>query len=606
MGTRHPPSHARALVQEAKKAGGRPPEALLAEARTIGDAGHAAEAIVRIVAATELPAPKRAAAAKEALALAMTVERTWRRVEVFGTILESVDHPDVEKAILDAAADVPPGEGRSSALAILTPHVSREGLGALFHLAAQNGAQAGEDAKAVLRIWTRLGHAQTVLAAIQEVPDAALRARLFAFVAHRKPDWADLTDGGLAARATEAVLSIEDIHAATESWRTLFQQAENRAAVDALRAGLEHADEAVRVALTSTVVGRLYKDRRDEEAAAVGDAALKTLDALPDDMARLRLCQNLVRAYTRAKDVERAQAALSQAEQVLASMDEEVAAKLRIKLAQAAGHEPASKPAAPRAKPRDAKHVQIPQIEPLDEPAQQSAEHAAPASGAATAPPTEAAGSRPTKAAGSRPTGPPARGFAEPRRDAADTARPKAGARHALALHATYDGGMSRAHLQAVARAAPLCDGFDLDLVLFGFPFDDIDSLVKAVATETNIGGGGKHIQHLAEGGHVTLVRCPDGALPPDDGTLGRFVATTPRPMEGHQRTLNDAKSAATGDASNGRICVIMGLGRSGLPRGWLEGIPFHYEITGRDVSLETATAMGILADRLRALGPPA
>ena len=45
-----------------------------------------------------------------------------------------------------------------------------------------------------------------------------------------------------------------------------------------------------------------------------------------------------------------------------------------------------------------------------------------------------------------------------------------------------------------------------------------------------------------------------------------------------------------------------MGLGRKGLPASFLKAAPAHLELTGRNVHLETATAMGVIAERMRTL----
>ncbi|MGB0651595.1 MAG: DUF531 family protein [Thermoplasmatota archaeon] len=163
---------------------------------------------------------------------------------------------------------------------------------------------------------------------------------------------------------------------------------------------------------------------------------------------------------------------------------------------------------------------------------------------------------------------------------------------HTLALWNTYDGGLGLPHLRAVARAAPLAAAFNLDLLLVAFPAD-LAAIAEAAATETGIGEGAGHLEALLEAGRVSAV---------DELTLddlpGWPVATTPKPDPERLETLERAKEV------HGRLCVLMGLGPRGLPRHVLEACPAHYEITGASVSLETATAMGILAERLRALGP--
>ena len=56
---------------------------------------------------------------------------------------------------------------------------------------------------------------------------------------------------------------------------------------------------------------------------------------------------------------------------------------------------------------------------------------------------------------------------------------------------------MKPTHYRAIARAAPLCYAYDLDLALVGFPTEDLDLIVKETITETNIGRGGKLLEVL-------------------------------------------------------------------------------------------------------------
>lgn len=153
---------------------------------------------------------------------------------------------------------------------------------------------------------------------------------------------------------------------------------------------------------------------------------------------------------------------------------------------------------------------------------------------------------------------------------------------HTLALVNTYEGGLKLPHLRAVARAAPVCHAFGLDLALLDFPVEDLASLVQAVESETGIGEGGRYLAGLHAAGRL-LDRAPR-----------TWVATTPKPAADKQAEL----------AGRGPICFLMGVGPKGLPAHMLEAAELHYEITGNGTSLETATAMGILAERLRALGP--
>jgi hypothetical protein len=44
-----------------------------------------------------------------------------------------------------------------------------------------------------------------------------------------------------------------------------------------------------------------------------------------------------------------------------------------------------------------------------------------------------------------------------------------------------------------------------------------------------------------------------------------------------------------------------MGLGKSGLPQSLLNQVQYHLELTGNNIPLETCTAMGVIAQQLRA-----
>jgi hypothetical protein len=169
----------------------------------------------------------------------------------------------------------------------------------------------------------------------------------------------------------------------------------------------------------------------------------------------------------------------------------------------------------------------------------------------------------------------------------------QASARHMLVLHDTYVGALGDPHLRAIARAAPLCEAFGLDLGLLNFPVQPGD-LEKAVR-DTRIGDAGRHLQSLLAEGRVHVLKWPV--------TDGFVVATTPNPEPKKAVDFAGAAQAAR-FAGAPRLVVVMGLGPKGLPGTILRDAPAHLELTGRGVSMETATAMGILADRLRQVPP--
>ena len=82
----------------------------------------------------------------------------------------------------------------------------------------------------------------------------------------------------------------------------------------------------------------------------------------------------------------------------------------------------------------------------------------------------------------------------------------------------------------------------------------------------------------------------------PDEAGLA--IATTSRPDKKKTISLDDARKKANNHPKK-RLCVIMGLGRKGLPNKLLDAVDYHNEITGSNVSLETSTAMGIIAQMM-------
>lgn len=159
-----------------------------------------------------------------------------------------------------------------------------------------------------------------------------------------------------------------------------------------------------------------------------------------------------------------------------------------------------------------------------------------------------------------------------------------------LALHNGYTGKAGPPHIRAVARAAPLCAAFGLDLMLIGFPHPDAKHLVEQVETETRVGEGAGYARGLLEAGRIHWVDASDHTDPGKWAGGRSVVATTPHP--------DSAKTTDLKTIGDDPI-LIMGLGPEGLPRRLLQQAPYHLELTGHGVSLETATAMGILAQRL-------
>ncbi len=162
-----------------------------------------------------------------------------------------------------------------------------------------------------------------------------------------------------------------------------------------------------------------------------------------------------------------------------------------------------------------------------------------------------------------------------------------------IGLYNSYDPvKFHEAHRRALARAGPVALAFDANLATFGFPYEeDLDTpveIVEWVAGTTSIGEGGRYLRELAAAGRFQCFDFPKKGFPPQ---LGEVVVTTNRPDPKKATTARDLADLLRRGTS---IVLVFGLGPRGLddreiyPLGRL-----HFDLTGRGLSLETATALG-------------
>ncbi len=153
-----------------------------------------------------------------------------------------------------------------------------------------------------------------------------------------------------------------------------------------------------------------------------------------------------------------------------------------------------------------------------------------------------------------------------------------------LGLYNTYDKHLASVHIRAVARAAPLCWAYNLNLGIFNFPFENIQSMLEKVRTDTSVGDGGEYLIKLFNENRILMDVDLSSPL------VGTLIATTPKPDDDKKITVDFIPELI------GSKCFLLGVGKLGLPKNLLEKSKHHLEFTGKNVSLETCTAMGILA----------
>ena len=155
---------------------------------------------------------------------------------------------------------------------------------------------------------------------------------------------------------------------------------------------------------------------------------------------------------------------------------------------------------------------------------------------------------------------------------------------HTMALVGTYDGSIGTPHLRALARASGIAWGFGLDIALVDWPTEDIEELCQRAQKESGTAGV-NHLPALLAAQRIQLLSTEEAL----GGTAGHPVATTHQPAGGSVNLTT----------FTGSICMLIGLGRQGLPKNILDNCPDQFELTGIGASLETAVAMGAIAQRL-------
>jgi hypothetical protein len=141
-------------------------------------------------------------------------------------------------------------------------------------------------------------------------------------------------------------------------------------------------------------------------------------------------------------------------------------------------------------------------------------------------------------------------------------------------------------HLRTIARAAPLCYAYDLHLALMDFKFwEEERELVRAIRDCTTIGERGEYLERLMEKGKLHLIE----DIP---AHFGEVIVTTSKPDDKKRIGISELFELA----KKRSLTFLIGLGRKGLPREFFESYKYHFDITEKNISLETCSAIGSIA----------
>jgi hypothetical protein len=530
---KHDASAYRAIVREAKTSGSEQMESLLDRARQLDDPYYRALALFSLSSIPNLDLKRAVRIAQDALGLTVEVEQLWRRAELLGTLVNKVnkwrdDSASQEREmfkskILDAILTMPNGKGLSDAIVQCAPKLGAVHLLPLLNKAVMNRGFETQDAKVVIRQWTKLSESNgpnlnEIQDTIFKVKEQKLRSRLLGYLHMQcksldkpcdpKKTFQAAVEAALATKKNERLDALQYL-------AKLSSTEEELKIVASVVDSLETQEEKCR--LLGTIGGSADKAGLTELAIEWFKVGIDLGRTLDDPKKRTKMILKLGQGIERCGDTSLAQKIYKEN---LENYTDNEEIKERIEMT----------------------------IEKI--------EH--------------------------------------------DPSQPQS-TNNILALYDTYEGGLKPVHFRAIARAAPLCIAFELDLALMGFPAEDLSGLVKMAITETNIGKGGKYLSDLLEQGRVTLVACTQQEPPANWAELGLPVATTSHPDPEKTVEIKKALSLAKTQHKLHRLCMIMGLGKKGLPKSLLDQVQYHLELTGSNVPLETCTAMGVIAEKLRA-----
>jgi len=161
-----------------------------------------------------------------------------------------------------------------------------------------------------------------------------------------------------------------------------------------------------------------------------------------------------------------------------------------------------------------------------------------------------------------------------------------------IGLLNTYDRkSLREPHRRVIARCGPLCEAFDWNLALFGFPFPNElrtpSEVANWLASTTSIGEDGRYTKELSDAGRLSIFPSPGRGFPPQ---LGRPVVTTRKPFPNRSVTAEEIAGHSMAGES---FLLLFGLGSKGIPSEFFDLADIHFDVTGRKKSLETCTALG-------------
>ena len=566
----HQPSQYRALIREAKKGNkSREIDILIKMAHQLNDPYFRALGLFTLSSDQRIKLTRASATATAALDEVVGVKRGWRMAELLTQLAKKlalwrtwensrerrVSQESLAESVVELVCSMPEGKGRSDAIKGTAKWLDKRHHEALLGSALTNKGFVLEDVRSVIRAWVNVslekekddGAGNDMARWLAEVDEPSVRAKLLAYL-HLQLRRARRS-GPTPCPFDEALMATDSIHDEGLRLETLRYLVTVAGEKDELETIIEKTkgfvNPAAAARLLSAAAGRADKQGFPELAKEWFVKGRALVPGIEDPKERVSISLNLALGLARCGNRDEAQTTLR-----MALKDCELIApgKGQEKLEQRIRED----------------------MKTLGE--------------------RDDAGTEQREA------------VAHENYDEDDFTLSEGQTKenHVLALYDTYEGGLKPVHLRAVARAAPLCVAFGLDLALIGFPIDDLEKIVGETITETGVGKGGRYVKQLLAQRRLSLVPASKKE-PPGEWGLGTQVATSSHP-DPEKRIELEELLQKTKNGESPRLILIMGLGKRGLPPSLLRSVIYHLELTGTNVPLETCTVMGVLAERLRGL----
>ena len=563
---RHNPSKYREIVRELKKENGKHPEILIKDATNFTDPYYVSLALFEISKDSRLDLDKAILTANDAIELVKKEERLWRRAELLTKISKKIPSWRNDSStniklkfldmILDSIISISVGKGLSDAIVGCAPYLCHKCLGKLLSKAVKNIGYEQIDSKVVIRQWSircieEGPSIDEIIKIILEIEDLNLRTRLLGYLYLQIKKSRGIEDFSVFEIALKTLANLDE-EKKLDNLKYFTKIATVQKEFEIIENFLENLQIENKVKLYSSLGGSADKSGFQNLALDFFNKGLRLTSLINSKKDRVKAGINYANGFLRLGEKE---IAIDTFHKALEDCEDEkivekicnIMEKNKLKL------------------PENLIRKNLNVVENHEN----------------------------NKYSEKNLITPPKN--ADSKFKILNTHQKN----HILGLYDVYEGTVKQVHLRAIARASSLCVAFNLELALLGFPINDLDDLINKVLKDTNIGKGGKYLKMLYEQNRIYLIKIRTKESYLDLKEFAFPIATTSNPKIEKIVNMEEAIQICNSIKPQKKMLIIMGLGKKGLPKSLLENVDYHLELTGKNISLETCTAMGVIAEKI-------